>query len=159
MVRDGGRLGGSSGVDLGPVEDIARAGRHLAVVATTRGDGSIQASLVSAGVMRHPVDGSEVVAFVAYPSVKLRNLRARPAVTAVFLAGPRWVAVEGQAQIAGPDDHLEGVGAPELPRLLRAIFRRAGGSHDDWDTYDRVMAEQRRAAVMIRPVRIYPRRA
>ena len=31
----------------------------------------------------------------------------------------------------------------------------AGGTHDDWPTYDRVMAEERRAVVMITPERVY----
>ncbi len=31
----------------------------------------------------------------------------------------------------------------------------AGGTHDDWDTYDRVMAEERRTAVLITPDRVY----
>jgi len=38
---------------------------------------------------------------------------------------------------------------------LRNIFQAAGGTHDDWDTYDRVMAEERRAAVLIAPGRVY----
>ena len=36
------------------------------------------------------------------------------------------------------------------------MFRAAGGTHDDWPTYDRVMAEERRAAVLISPERVYP---
>jgi hypothetical protein len=40
-------------------------------------------------------------------------------------------------------------------RLLRDIFTAAGGTHDDWDTYDRVMAEERRTAVLIQPERVY----
>jgi hypothetical protein len=39
--------------------------------------------------------------------------------------------------------------------LLRDVFTAAGGTHDDWPTYDRVMAEERRAAVMIAPERVY----
>ena len=39
--------------------------------------------------------------------------------------------------------------------LLRDVFRAAGGNHDDWDTYDRVMAQERRAAVLIAPSRVY----
>jgi hypothetical protein len=39
--------------------------------------------------------------------------------------------------------------------LLRDIFKAAGGRHDDWDDYDRTMAEERRAAVLISPQRIY----
>jgi hypothetical protein len=39
--------------------------------------------------------------------------------------------------------------------LLREIFTAAGGTHDDWDTYDRVMAEERRVAVLVTPERVY----
>ncbi|GAS89259.1 PPOX class probable F420-dependent enzyme [Mycolicibacterium brisbanense] len=39
--------------------------------------------------------------------------------------------------------------------LLRDIFTAAGGTHDDWDTYDRVMVEQGRTAVLIAPTRVY----
>jgi SAM-dependent methyltransferase len=39
--------------------------------------------------------------------------------------------------------------------LLRGIFRAAGGTHDDWDAYDRVMADERRTAVLITPRRVY----
>jgi hypothetical protein len=39
--------------------------------------------------------------------------------------------------------------------MCRTIFVAAGGEHDNWEEYDRVMTEQRRAAVLIRPDRIY----
>ena len=39
--------------------------------------------------------------------------------------------------------------------LLREAFVAAGGRHDNWAEYDRVMAEQRRTLVLIEPVRIY----
>jgi hypothetical protein len=29
----------------------------------------------------------------------------------------------------------------------------AGGTHDDWDAYDRAMADERRAAVLTAPTR------
>lgn len=35
------------------------------------------------------------------------------------------------------------------------MFRAAEGTHDDWPTYDRVMAEERRAIILIRPERSY----
>ena len=38
---------------------------------------------------------------------------------------------------------------------LREIFTAAGGTHDDWDTYDRVMREERRTAVVVTPSRVY----
>ena len=47
--------------------------------------------------------------------------------------------------------------AERLRLLLREIFTAAGGTHDDWDTYDRVMAEERRAAVLLTPERTQPR--
>jgi hypothetical protein len=73
----------------------------------------------------------------------------------VLRAGWQWAAAEGPAELAGPDDRLGGIDAERLRVLLRDIFTAAGGSHDDWDTYDRVMAEERRAAVLITPDRIY----
>lgn len=39
--------------------------------------------------------------------------------------------------------------------LLRNVFTAAGGTHDDWDTYDRVMREEGRVAVLISPTRVY----
>jgi len=45
--------------------------------------------------------------------------------------------------------------ASNLPELLREVFRAAGGTHDDWPTYDRVMAEERRAVILIHPKRSY----
>jgi len=39
--------------------------------------------------------------------------------------------------------------------LLREIFTAAGGTHDDFDEYDPVMASERRAAVLLTPARVY----
>jgi hypothetical protein len=36
------------------------------------------------------------------------------------------------------------------------IFTAAGGTHDDFDTYHRVMADERRTAVLVTPARISP---
>jgi hypothetical protein len=63
---------------------------------------------------------------------------------------------EGRAELAGPDDPQPWLTEPERLRLLfRAVFTAAGGHHDDWEEYDRVMAEQRRTAVLVEPVRTY----
>ncbi len=83
------------------------------------------------------------------------EIRADPRVTIVARAGWRWATVEGDAAIIGPDDPHPGVDSEALRVLLRDIFRAAGGTHDDWDTYDKVMAEERRAAVLITPSRVY----
>jgi PPOX class probable F420-dependent enzyme len=145
--------------DLSAFAELLPLDHALCVVSTVRRDGSVQASVVNAGVLEHPVTGREVVGLVAAGGTrKLANLRADPRVTIVMRAGWRWVAVEGEAEITGPDDpHVE-VDSEALRLLLRHIFQAAGGSHDDWATYDRVMADERRAAVLITPRRIYTNR-
>jgi hypothetical protein len=35
------------------------------------------------------------------------------------------------------------------------VFTAAGGTHDDWAEYDRVMAEQGRTVVFVAPSRVY----
>ena len=128
----------------------------LAVVSTSRADGSIQSSVVNAGVLEHPLTGRPIVGLVAMScSKRLRNLRARPGATVVVRARWRWAAVEGPTELTGPDDHLEGVEGERLGVLLRRIFLPGGGTHDNWDEYDRVMAHERRVAVLVHPERIY----
>jgi PPOX class probable F420-dependent enzyme len=135
---------------------LARNENGLAVISTVRADGSVQASLVNAGVIEHPGTGSEVLAFVTYGKVKLANLRQRPALAATFRSGWQWATVEGHAELVGPDDSAEWLDGPDQLRLLlRDIFTGAGGTHDDWDTYDAEMVRQRRTAVLITPTRIY----
>jgi PPOX class probable F420-dependent enzyme len=141
--------------DLDLVRSLVAQDSGLAVVATTRADGSVQASVVNGGVLPHPVDGTDVVGVVAGGgTAKLRNLRARPRASVVFRAGWNWAAVEGPVELAGPDDLLEGVDDERRRLLLREVFTAAGGTHEDFDEYDRVMAEQRRVAVLVRPERI-----
>jgi hypothetical protein len=112
--------------------------------------------VVNAGVLEHPVRGGQVVGLVATGgSRKLHNLRADGRATIVARAGWRWATVEGDAEIIGPDDPHPDVDGEALRLLLRDIFRATGGTHDDWDTYDRVLAEERRAAVLIAPRRLY----
>jgi PPOX class probable F420-dependent enzyme len=134
---------------------IGRRERFLAVVATVRADGTIQSSVVNVGLLPHPESGGEVLGFVTYGRAKLANLRDRPQVTVVFRAGGDWAAVEGRAELAGPDDPRPGLDAEGLRRLRREVFTAAGGRHDDWDEYDRVMAEQRRSVVLVSPSRVY----
>lgn len=141
--------------ELDDVLHLAAQDHHLAVVATTRADGSVQSSVVNAGAIEHPLTGERVLAFVTYGPAKLAHLRARPRATITFRAGWSWGAVEGTASIAGSDDPLPGIDAERLRLLLRAVFTAAGGTHDDWDGYDRTMREQRRAVVLVTPERVY----
>lgn len=140
------------------LDDFARLGRQeqgLAVISTVRADGSVQASLVNAGVMPHPVTAEPCLAFVTYGKVKLANLRRRPRLAATVRSGWQWASIEGRAEIIGPEDPHPAVDPDRLRVLLREVFSCAGGTHDDWAAYDQVMAEQRRAAVLIPPERIY----
>jgi PPOX class probable F420-dependent enzyme len=128
----------------------------LAVVSTLRADGSIQASLVNAGVVPHPATGDATLAFVTYGKVKLANLRARPQVAVTFRNGWQWATVEGSGELAGPDDPQPWLTDPNALRLLlREVFTAAGGTHDNWAEYDATMAEQRRTVVLITPARVY----
>jgi PPOX class probable F420-dependent enzyme len=133
--------------------ELSRKDSGLAVVSTLRADTTIQSSLVNTGIVER--DGEAMLGFVTYGRVKLANLRHRPQVTVAFRAGWQWAAVEGRAVLAGPDDPRAGVDAEALRLLLREIFAAAGGTHDDWAEYDRVMREQGRTAVLITPTRVY----
>jgi len=142
--------------DVDDFAALVRRDHGLCVVSTLRAAGTIQSSVVNAGVLKHPATGAVVVGFTTRGgSAKLTNLQGRPRATIVVRAGWEWAAVEGPVEIAGPDDPLPGVDPEGLRVLLRDVFTAAGGTHDDWPTYDRVMAEERRAAVMIAPERVY----
>ena len=144
---------------MAQLEDFRRLAAHesgLVVVSATRADGSVQSSVVNAGVMPHPGDGRPVVALVARgDALKLRLLRARPAAAVTVRSGWQWATVEGTAELAGPDDPHPDVPSERIPDLLRDVFTAAGGTHDDWATYDRIMAEERRTAIFLRPARVY----
>jgi PPOX class probable F420-dependent enzyme len=141
--------------DLDLVRRLAAADRGLAIFTTTRADGSVHASLVNAGVLDDPLTGRPVVgAVVRSDTYKLRRLRRTQRATVVFRSGWEWVAVDGPVTLIGPDDTDAGFDMANLPALLRNVFTAAGGTHDDWDEYDRVMAAERRTAVLVEPARI-----
>jgi PPOX class probable F420-dependent enzyme len=142
--------------DLTAFAELVTLDHGLCVVSTVRGDGSVQSSVVNAGVLEHPVHHGQVVGLVATGgSRKLHNLRRDPRATIVVRAGWRWATVEGSAEVIGPDDPHPDVAGDALRLLLRDIFSAAGGTHHDWDTYDSVMADERRAGVLITPRRAY----
>ncbi len=145
-------------LDLSPFEELVPLDNGLSVIVARRADGTPHATVVNAGVMPHPVTGAKSVAFVsAGRTHKLSYLRADPTVAVVVRAGWQWATVEGSASLVGPDDPAPGVDPERLRLLLREIFSAAGGTHDDWDTYDRVMREERRTAVFVSPSRLYCR--
>ena len=135
---------------------LAAAESGLAVISTVRADGTVQASLVNVGLLPHPATGQPSLGFTTYGKVKLANLRARPQLAVTFRNGWQWATAEGRAELAGPDDAQSWLAdTDQLRLLLREVFTAAGGTHDDWDEYDRVMADERRAVVLIAPTRVY----
>ncbi len=144
---------------MASIEDFSRlvSGDHgLVVVSAPRPNGTISSSVVNAGVLPHPVTGETVVGMVVRGGTrKLAYWRERPYANVVIRAGWQWAAVEGHVDLVGPDDPAHGVDADRLRLLLRQIFTAAGGSHDDFDTFDKVMRDERRTAVFVRPERVY----
>jgi len=141
--------------DLDQVRALAATETGLCVVSTTRPDGSAHATVVNAGVLPHPMSGREVVGFVVRGDArKLSHFRRTGRCTVTFRRAWSWAGVEGMVDIAGPDDELGGLDDAAFVRLLRDVFTAAGGTHDDWDEYDRVMQQERRAAVLVHPERL-----
>lgn len=145
--------------DVASIKDACRLSQlehGLATVATTRLDGSVQLTVVHAGVVTHPVTGSEVGAFVANAGArKVDHLRARSTAALLWRSKWSWVALEGTAELCGPDDHLDGVSRPRLRQLLREIAEASGMEYEDWYEYDRLVETERRTAVLVTPTRIY----
>jgi PPOX class probable F420-dependent enzyme len=141
--------------DLDHVRHLVGADHGLAVVSTTRTDGTVHSSLVNAGVLDDAPGGGPVVAMVIRgDALKLTHLRRTGQATVTFRAGWQWASVDGPVQVIGPDDPVAGFAPERLPGLLRDIFTSAGGTHEDWAEYDRVMAAERRVAVLVTPKRI-----
>jgi PPOX class probable F420-dependent enzyme len=136
--------------DLDMVRRLVDADHGLAIISTTRRDGTVHSSLINAGVLNDPAaDGPVVAAVIRGDAAKLGLFRRSGQATITFRAGWEWASVDGPITIIGPDD-----AHPDYPQLLRDIFTAAGGTHDNWAEYDRVMAEERRVAALITPQRI-----
>jgi hypothetical protein len=141
--------------DLDSIRAVAGASDYLAVVGTTRADGSVHLSLVKAGVVDDPETNEPAVGLVvAGNAAKLGHFRRTGLATVAFTDGYRWVAADGPVRLEGPDDPASDGSQRSVPDVIRAVYVAAGGSHDDWDEFDRVMAEDRRCAVFVSPVRI-----
>ncbi|MGH9918191.1 MAG: TIGR03618 family F420-dependent PPOX class oxidoreductase [Nitrososphaerales archaeon] len=142
--------------DLSAFAELVPLEHGLCVISTVRKDGSIHSAVVNAGILPHPFTGDEAVGLVAVGGTrKLDHLRADPRATVLVRAGWRWAAVEGTAELVGPDDPHPNIDSETLRHLLQAIFKAAGGTHDDWSTYDKAMVDERRTAVLLAPRRIY----
>ena len=132
-------------VDLAGLLEFVRP-RHRVLLGTTRRDGTMQLSPVTAGV---DADGRIVVS--TYPErAKVANLRRDPKATAVVLSDEwngAWVQVDGEAEVLDLPDALE---------PLVEYFRVISGEHPDWDEYRQAMRDQGKCLVRLTPGRWGP---
>lgn len=141
--------------DIEEVRGYLAEENGLAVVSTTQADRRVLSSVTNCGVIDHPVTGAPCVALVSLGrAVRITHIRRGSQVTVAIRRGWRWLSVTGPAEIIGPDDLPDGIDAEALRLLLRVVFQAAGGTHDDFDEYDRVMVKEARAAILVTPDRI-----
>ena len=113
--------------DLAAFAGLVPLDHGLVVVSTARPDGTIQSSVVNAGVLDHPLTGQPVVGLVSAGSSKrLANLRERPRATVVIRAGWRWSGVEGPVDLAGPDDALGDIDVNPQADCIYVVNKTAG---------------------------------
>ena len=144
--------------DLEAIRLLAERESGLAVAITRRPDGSPRASVVNAGVIAHPKTADPVVAFISLGSArKLADLRRHPSATIVFRSGWQWVAVEGHAELVGPQDRVRWPADTERLALIRTVYAAAaGGEPDDWMSPDASFHAEGHTAVLLTPTRVYP---
>jgi len=106
--------------------------RHHVILSTSRGDGRMQSSPVTAGI-----DDAGRLVVATYPHrAKVRNLRSRPQASACVLSDEwngAWVQLDGRAEVLDLPDALE---------PLVDYFRCIAGEHSDWDEYRTAMQQQ-----------------
>ena len=122
---------------------------HQAVLSTFRRDGAAQMSIVTVGQYG---DGAGFT--TTEDRAKLHNLARNPRCS-LLVSKPDWwgyIVLEGHARLLRRGESDE----TELRDALRGIYRGASGQeHPNWDEYDQVMIDDRRAAVIVVPERIY----
>ncbi len=127
----------------------------LATVSTVQKDGRVLSSIVNCGVIEHPIIDAPCVAFVsAGHAARLDHIRRGSQVTVAIRRGWAWRSVTGVANLIGPHSLPENFSSEDLRLLLREVFESAGGIHEDWDEYDRVMSTEERVVVLVSPERI-----
>ena len=125
------------------------SGNHMAVFSTFRRNGAAQLSIVTAGLY-----GDGVAFTTTANRAKHRNLERDPRCT-LLVSHPEWrpfLVIEGTAA-ALTQENTE---TEELRAAFREVYRAAAGKeHPDWEEYDRVMVEDGRVIIMVRPEHVY----
>jgi PPOX class probable F420-dependent enzyme len=115
------------------------AGRHRAILITTRADGRPQSSPLTFGV-----DAAGRIVISTYPQrAKVANIRRNPRVALCVLSddwdGP-WVHIDGTAEV---------LDLPEALEPLVEYFRGISGEHPDWDEYRAAMVAQGKSLIRV----------
>ncbi|HEY8045745.1 MAG TPA: PPOX class F420-dependent oxidoreductase [Streptosporangiaceae bacterium] len=118
--------------------DFVRS-RHHIVLVTTRRDGTVQLSPVTAGL-----DSEGRVVIATYPErAKTHNARRQPHVDVLVLSddfGGAWIQLSGTAEV---------LDLPEAVEPLVEYFRSIAGEHDDWDEYRAAMRRQGKSLIRV----------
>ena len=115
--------------------------RHHVILTTTRANGTLQTSPVTAGI-----DGDGRLVVATYPSrAKVRNLRRNSTIASACVLsdewnGP-WVQLDGTAEVLDLPDALE---------PLVEYYRGISGEHPDWDEYRAAMQRQGKCLIRMR---------
>ena len=127
----------------------------LATISTIQIDGRILSSVVNCGIIEHPLTGDTCVAFVSTGhAARLKHIRRGSQVTIAVRRGWNWLSATGPADLIGPDDLSDGIDSQRLRLLLREVFQAAGGTHENFEEYDKIMTNERRVVVCVFPERI-----
>ncbi len=122
---------------------------HNAVLTTFRADGAAQMSIVTVGAYG---DGAGFT--TTEDRAKLINLRRNSRCSLLVSKSDWWgyVVLEGRATLLRRGESDE----RELRDALRGIYRAASGEeHPNWEEYDQAMIDDKRAAVIVVPERVY----
>jgi PPOX class probable F420-dependent enzyme len=125
------------------------ATNHHAVLATTRSDGKVQLSPVTAGVDWY----AHVVVSSRETAMKTINVRRTPYASLCVFSDRffgEWVQVEGDVAVVSMPDALED---------LVDYYRRISGEHPDWDDYRATMAKDHRVILQMTVRRAGPNRS
>ena len=137
--------------DLELVRRLVAADQGLAIVSTTRADGTIQASLVKRA--SRPIRSTVVMSWRSCPQSARSKTPASPRPGRTRTSSPSRVGVGGSGRCdqrsSAPTIRLQGFDAPSSRALLRRGVCCRGRYHDDWAEYRPRDARPTRTAVLV----------